>query len=77
MLYFPHSKSANDWGRYNIREFRRHGEAGSVDLKAVEKEQDRVVGIYRQYKPEDNLNFDESGLFGLYDNGFSAKVLFR
>jgi hypothetical protein len=76
VLYLLCNMSANDFSRYNIREIIRHGEAGSVDLEAVEKEQHRVVGIYRQYKPEDNLNFDKSGLFGLYDNGFSAKILF-
>lgn len=50
---------------YNLREFRRHGEAGSVDIAAVEKEWDRIQKITSQYDPKDVFNFDESGLFGL------------
>ena len=50
---------------YNLKEFRRHGEAGSVDLEAVAAERERINKIYAEYRPEDNLNFDESGLFGL------------
>ena len=50
---------------YNIREFRRHGEAASVDVAAVEKERERIREIMAQYDPKDVFNFDESGLFGL------------
>jgi hypothetical protein len=48
-----------------LKEFRRHGEAGSVDTEAVAKERARIKKIYEEYPPKDNLNFDESGLFGL------------
>lgn len=51
---------------YKIKVFRRHGEAASVDLLAVEQEQARVAAILQQYKPQDCFNFDETGLFALY-----------
>jgi len=51
--------------RFNLKEFRRHGEAGSVDVQAVAGERERVKGIFDEYGPENNLNFDETGLFGL------------
>ena len=51
--------------RYGLKEFQWHGEAASVNLEAVEKEWERIRKIYAEYPPEDNLNFDESGLFGL------------
>ena len=41
---------------YKIKEFRRHGEAASVDLLAVEPEQIRVAAILQQYKPQDFLH---------------------
>ncbi|KAJ2996487.1 hypothetical protein NUW54_g7233 [Trametes sanguinea] len=49
---------------YKIREFRRHGEAGSVDTEAVKKERERIRSICKLYEPENIFNFDESGLFG-------------
>ena len=51
--------------RYGIKEIRRHGEAGSVDLAAVEKERARLAPILAEYSPEDTLNFDETGLYAL------------
>lgn len=44
---------------------RQHGEAGSVDLEAVEKERQRLSAILAQYAKKDRWNFDESGLYGL------------
>lgn len=41
---------------------RQHGEAGSVDVAAVEKERQRVSEILAQYPKQDRWNFDESGL---------------
>jgi hypothetical protein len=50
---------------YRIREFRRHGEAGSVDLAAVEMEQKRCQEILSKFAPRDRWNFDETSLFPL------------
>ena len=52
-------------GRYNLRERRRHGEAGSVDQAAVKVERARMSKILAKYPMRDRLNFDESGLFAL------------
>ncbi|KAL7282003.1 hypothetical protein ACG7TL_003470 [Trametes sanguinea] len=62
---------------YGIRDYRRHGEAGSVNLEAVEKERDRIREICKLYKPEDIFNFDESGLFGFArpDRGLAAQQM--
>lgn len=49
---------------YGIKEHRRHGEAASVDVAAVEKERKRLKEITALYAPRDRFNFDESGLFG-------------
>ena len=36
---------------YNLKECRRHGEAGSVDLKAVEKERERLRALMETFEP--------------------------
>lgn len=48
---------------YKIREQRRHGEAGSVDLATVEVEQVWVCGILSKFAPQDRWNFDETSFF--------------
>ncbi|PPQ75267.1 hypothetical protein CVT25_000840 [Psilocybe cyanescens] len=48
---------------YKIKEYRRHGEAGSVDLGAVEAERKRVEELSKKYAPKDRFNGDESSLF--------------
>lgn len=50
---------------YNLSVIRRHGEAGSVDRKAVDEERKRIAEIMAQYAPRDRFNFDETRLFGL------------
>ena len=50
---------------YNIRERRRHGEAGSVNYEDVEVERRRCQKILAQYAPRDRWNFDETSLFPL------------
>ncbi|PCH35329.1 hypothetical protein WOLCODRAFT_80073, partial [Wolfiporia cocos MD-104 SS10] len=54
-----------------------HGEAGSVDLKAIEKKQQRNITIYNNKQPKDNLNIDESSLFGKAppDHGLATKQM--
>lgn len=48
---------------YNIREHRRHGEAGSVDTVAVEVERQRCQTTLARFAPRDRFNFDETALF--------------
>lgn len=50
---------------YNIKEYRRHGEAGSVDLAAVEAERARVKTVLAKYAPKDRFNADETSFFAL------------
>lgn len=50
---------------YDLREIRRHGEAGSVDQEAVARERQRLAAILKEYQPKDIWNFDETGLFAL------------
>jgi hypothetical protein len=49
---------------YGIRERRRHGEAGSVDVQAVATERKRLAEILKMFLPKNIFNFDETGLFG-------------
>ena len=51
---------------FGIKERRRHGEAGSVDLEAVEAERKCVGLIMAAYAPKDRWNIDETSLFPLY-----------
>ena len=51
--------------RNGLKEYKRHGEVGSVDVEAVESERQRILKIVAKYPPEDCLNADESGLFPL------------
>ncbi|KIK13079.1 hypothetical protein PISMIDRAFT_119601, partial [Pisolithus microcarpus 441] len=46
-----------------IWEHWRHGEAGSVDLEAVETEWQRCQKIMARFAPRDCFNFDETALF--------------
>jgi hypothetical protein len=48
---------------YKLRERRRHGEAGSVDPKAVELERERCHRILAKFAPRDRWNFDETSFF--------------
>lgn len=50
---------------YGLKDHRRHGEAGSVDLEAVERERARVSALCKRYHPRDILNFDETAFFPL------------
>ena len=50
---------------YGLKERRRHGEAGSVDLQAVEEERKRLGMILATYTPKNCWNLDESSLFML------------
>jgi len=62
---------------YKIKEFRRHGEAGSVDPAAVKAEQICVREILAKFAPRDRFNFDETGLFAFVppDRGLATKQM--
>ncbi|KIJ39132.1 hypothetical protein M422DRAFT_258011 [Sphaerobolus stellatus SS14] len=62
---------------YNIKERRRHGEAGSVDLVAVEAECIHVRAILARYPPENIYNFNETSLFAFAppDRGLATKQM--
>lgn len=64
----------NNFIRYNLQEHYRHGEAGSVDLAAVKEEQVRVSKVLAKYAPKNRLNFNESGLFGLFVTSSASRV---
>ena len=49
---------------YNLKEYKRHGEAASADLAAAEDERKRLLDILAPYAKRDRWNVDESGLFG-------------
>lgn len=51
--------------RCGLKEFKRHGEAGSASAKDVEKERTRVheLIVRCRYRLKDIFNMDETGLF--------------
>ncbi|KAF5313799.1 hypothetical protein D9758_019031 [Tetrapyrgos nigripes] len=48
---------------YHMHERRHHGEAGSVDLSAVEQERKVLQVVLAKFKPEDRWNADETSFF--------------
>lgn len=48
-----------------MKERRRHGEAGSVNIEDVKTEQLQMSEILKPYALKDRWNFDESSLFAL------------
>jgi hypothetical protein len=63
--------------RYKLKEFRRHGEAGSVDIATVHAEQTRIKELLARFQPEDRWNMDESALFAFAppDRGLSQRQM--
>jgi len=49
--------------RYNISHCQLHGEAGEVDLEAIEPELITIRQICSQYTPDNILNCDETGWY--------------
>lgn len=49
--------------RHGIRDRRRHGESGEVDMELVENERPKIKEILDSYELEDIYNMDETGLF--------------
>ena len=48
--------------RHQLKEIRRHGEAGSVNIETVEEEQARIREPLARFRPEDRWNVNESAL---------------
>jgi hypothetical protein len=67
----------NQNNRYKIKEFRRHGEAASVDSALVEEERIRMREVLAPYAPRDRWNWDESAFFAFAppDRGLALKQM--
>ena len=53
--------------RHGIREYKRHGESGSADMKAVVEQRPEIARILAVYEYKDIYNMDETGMYGLTD----------
>jgi hypothetical protein len=64
--------------RHGLKEIRRHGEAGSVDMQKVEVEHKQLKVLIGEsgYKLKDVFNMDETGLFYAYAPFFLSLNLF-
>ena len=49
--------------RHQLKEIRRHGEAGSVNIETVEEEQACIRELLARFWCEDHWNVDEAALF--------------
>ena len=63
--------------RYKLKEIRKHGEAGSVDIATVEAEQARMKELLARFRLEDWWNMDESALFAFAppDRGLAQRQM--
>ncbi len=63
--------------RYKLKEIRKHGEAGSVDIATVEAEQARMKELLARFWLEDRWNMDESALFAFAppDRGLAQRQM--
>lgn len=63
--------------RCGLKEFKKHGEAGSASAEDVEKERTRVreLIVMYGYQLKDVFNMDETGLFFAYVPDFSELML--
>ena len=64
--------------RHRLKQIRKHGEAASVDIEAVNKEQAHIKELLARFQPEDRWNVDESALFAFAppDRGLSRKQMY-
>jgi hypothetical protein len=65
------------FNRHKLKEFQRHGEAGSVNIATVKAEQARMKELLARFQPEDRWNVDESALFAFAppDRGLSQRQM--
>jgi hypothetical protein len=63
--------------RYKLKEIRKHGEAGSVDIATVEIERTRIKELLVRFRPADRWNVDESALFAFAppDRGLAQRQM--
>lgn len=63
--------------RYGIKDRKRHGEAGSVNIADVEAERKRQKKIQAPFKPKDRFNADETAFWPFLgpDRGLSSKQM--
>ena len=63
--------------RHQLKEIRRHGEAGSVNTETVEEERARIRELLARFRPEDRWNVDESALFAFAppDRGLAQRQM--
>jgi len=69
---------ASHWNRLRLKdEVRKHGEAGSVNIEIVKKEQARIKELLARFRPEDRWNVDESALFAFAppDRGLARRQM--
>ena len=64
----PRPQFSNRWiikfnKRHNIRNYRQHGEASSVNTELAEEEMRKLREELKQYHPNDIYNMDETALF--------------
>lgn len=64
----PQPQFSNGWvikfnKRHNIRNYRQHGEAGSVDTELAKEEMALIQEKVKGYHPNDVYNMDETALF--------------
>jgi hypothetical protein len=62
---------------HKLKEIQKHGEAGSVDIETVKKEQACIKELLARFQPEDCWNVDESALFAFAppDCGLSQRQM--
>ena len=63
--------------RYKLKEIRKHGEAGSVNIATVEMEHTRTKELLVRFQPADWWNVDESALFAFAppDRGLAQRQM--
>jgi len=63
--------------RHKLKEIRKHGEAGSVNIATVEMEHTHIKELLVRFQPEDQWNMDESALFAFAppDRGLSQRQM--
>jgi DDE superfamily endonuclease len=62
---------------HKLKEIRKYGEAGSVDIETVKKERACIKELLARFQPEDRWNVDEFALFAFAppDHGLSQRQM--
>ncbi|CAB4477994.1 unnamed protein product [Rhizophagus irregularis] len=62
-VYFPQVEEAFHYGRHNLKEYIKWGEAKSAPLETLDEERDILREIIKDYDLNDVFNCDETGLY--------------